>query len=87
MGSVVDMVLFKVDAVDLRFHMAARDAAALETGSTNELCLEICSAYVPIEPAGGRAMEISGRWVAAMGGLLGDSDCCLRGDGQDGDAK
>ena len=87
LGSVVDLVLLQADAVDLRLHLAARNVAATEAGSIDELCLEVCSADLPAESVCCRSMATYGRRMAALGDLLGDSDCCLRRPGLERDAQ
>src|ERR1035437_487296 len=87
LGSVVDLVLFQVDAVHFCLHLAAGNVAAAEARSIDELCLEVCPAHVPLEPAGGRVVAIPGRWVAAVGGLLGDPGAGLCGVGLGRDAE
>ena len=86
-GSVVDLVFLQVDALHLRLHLDAGNAATAEARSANELCLEVCPAHVPDQPAGHRAMALHGRRVAALGGLLGDTIAGLRGHGPGGDAQ
>ena len=73
LGSVVDLVLLQVDAFDLRLHLDAGNAAAAEAGSVDELCLEVCPAHVPAESDGRGVVALHGRWLAALGGLFGDS--------------
>ena len=54
LGPVVDMVLLKAHALDLRLHLDARNSAAPASGSADELCLEVCSAAHTAESAGHR---------------------------------
>jgi hypothetical protein len=49
--------------------------------------MEIRVAVYDAEPVCGRGMAVYGRWLVAVGGLLGGSVDCLRGDGPGGDAQ
>ena len=48
-GPVVDMVLWEIVGLDVRLHLAARNAAAAQTGSADEFCVEVRAADVPAE--------------------------------------
>jgi hypothetical protein len=81
LDSVVDLVLLQADVIDLCFYLDAGNAAEAEAGSVNELCLEVCLAHVPAEFDGRRAVEISGRRVAALGNMFSDINWSLCGVG------
>ncbi len=63
LGSVVDMVLRETVGVDLRVHLAARNAAEAAAGSADELCMEVCAADVPGESVCGG--DCGGLWARA----------------------
>src|ERR1035437_4002893 len=66
MDPIVCLVLQQVARADCHVYLGARDAAALATGPTHELRLEIHAADVAREHAGGRGLALH----AGGGGTL-----------------
>ena len=87
LGSVLDLVLLEVDALDLRLYLDARNAAPAPPRPADELRLEVRAALHAAQPDGDGAVALPGRGLAALGLLLGDSGRGLCGHGPPGDAQ
>jgi hypothetical protein len=85
--AVVDLVLWQGHDVDVRVYLAERDTAEAQAGPADEFCMEVRAAVYDAESVCGRALAVYGRWISAVGGLLGGAGACLCSYGEGGDAE
>jgi hypothetical protein len=71
-------------AFHVRLYLGARNAAAFTARPAHELCLEVCSSTIAVEPVCGGGMAVHGPRVLALGRLFGSAADCLCGDGARG---